>query len=57
LVALRNLLPGARRKRKPRADPPKTIVPPRDAAPAQRFDAARARLKQEIPPRSDEDGA
>jgi hypothetical protein len=55
LVDLRALLPGARRRRrKPRADAPKTIVPPREAAPADRFDAAKARLRAQIPPRSDE---
>jgi hypothetical protein len=48
-VKLRLLgLPRRKRKRRPRAGAPGTIVPPRDP-----FDAARDRLKREIPPRSD----
>jgi hypothetical protein len=55
LVKVRDLLPGARRRRRkqPRPDAPKTIVPPR--APADKFDAARDRLRREIPPPPDED--
>jgi hypothetical protein len=52
LVALRKILVPRRRK-KPRPDGPRTIVPPRDA-PADRFDAAKARLRAKIPPRADE---
>jgi hypothetical protein len=61
LVALRDLLPGARRRRRttPRPDGPKTIVPPRGATPpaepAAKLDAARDRLRREIPPRGDDE--
>jgi len=55
LVALRDLLPGAKRRRKaPRADAPKTIVPPRAEPAAKRFDEARDRLRREIPPPDDD---
>jgi hypothetical protein len=43
------LLPKRGRKRRPREQAPKAIVP-RAADP---FDAARARLKHQIPPRHD----
>jgi hypothetical protein len=48
LVALRDLL-VPRRRRKPRSDGPKTIVP-RPDTPAAKLDAARERLRREIPP-------
>lgn len=61
---IRDLLPGARRKRNPRADGPTTIVPPREGSPrddrpredtpAAKLDAARERLRREIPPPDDE---
>jgi len=58
LVALRNLLPGAKRRRpKPRKKGDGAlsfITPPRDAPPAQRLDAARDLLKSEIPPKPDD---
>jgi hypothetical protein len=47
---------GARRRRRRRNDAPKTIIPmpdkPLDPA---RIEAARERLRREIPPRPDED--
>ena len=44
-----------RRRKAPRPDAPRTIVPPREpAAPAARIDAARARLQAEIPPKPDD---
>jgi hypothetical protein len=47
---------GARRRRRVRAGAPKTIIPmpdrPLDPA---RIEAARERLRREIPPRPDED--
>jgi len=46
LVAARR----SRRRRPPRADGPREIVP---AKPADPFDAARQRLKAAIPPRQD----
>jgi hypothetical protein len=47
---------GTRRKRRPRADAPRTIIPIEDRPldPA-RIEAARERLRREIPPRADED--
>lgn len=41
-----------RRRRKRRADAPRTIIPPAD--PAAKIDAARERLRAQIPPRSDD---
>jgi hypothetical protein len=55
LVDLKKLLVPRRRRRAPRPDGPKTIVPPRPEGAADRFDAARERLRREIPPRVDED--
>jgi hypothetical protein len=62
LVGLRRLLPAGRRKRRaPRAEAPRTIVPQRepaassDSSPAQRFDAARERLRAQIPPPADDE--
>jgi hypothetical protein len=52
LVELRKIL-VPRRRRKPRADAPKTIVPL--STPAERFDAAKRRLRDEIPPKSGDD--
>jgi hypothetical protein len=53
-VKLRELLPGARRKpKKTRPDAPRTIVPVPEEA--DRFDAAKARLREQIPPPTDED--
>jgi hypothetical protein len=54
LVGLRKLLLPQRRRKKLRAEAPKTIVPPRDT-PADRFDAARDRLRAQIPPPPDDD--
>jgi hypothetical protein len=48
---------GERRRRRPRAGAPKTILPvtaPQPLDPA-RIEAARERLRREIPPRPDED--
>jgi hypothetical protein len=57
LVGLRRILVPHRRRKAPRADAPRTIVPPREpATPAARIDAARARLQAEIPPKSDDAG-
>jgi hypothetical protein len=56
LVDLKKLL-GPRRRRKPRVDGPRTIVPAPAAATdsaATRFDAARDRLRREIPPPADD---
>jgi hypothetical protein len=59
-VKLRELLTGGSRKRRaPRQDGPRTIVPEaeplsRTSAP-ERFDAARERLRAAIPPRADDD--
>jgi len=51
-VKLRLTLPRPRRRTpRVRADAPKEIVP--RAQPRDPFDAARARLKREIPPRDD----
>jgi len=49
-VKLKELLAArrARRRRRPRDQAPREIVPTTD-----RFDAARARLKARIPPRQD----
>jgi hypothetical protein len=59
LVGLRDLLPGVVRKRRPkppRDSAPRTIVPPREPdSPAGRIDAARDRLRQEIPPQADDE--
>jgi hypothetical protein len=47
---------GARRRRRARGDAPTTIIPMRDRAlDPQRIEAARERLRREIPPRADED--
>jgi hypothetical protein len=54
LVKLRELLPGARRRKKPRLGAPRTIVPAREAPRPDRFDAAKERLRREIPPRDDD---
>ena len=56
-MKLRELLPGARRRRKPRADGPRTIVPAPKDSPAARMDAAKERLRREIPPPADEEEA
>jgi hypothetical protein len=56
LVGLRDLLPGVRKRRRkqPRDGAPRTIVPPREPdSPASRLDAARDRLRREIPPQDD----
>ena len=53
-MKLRELLAGGRRRKAPRADGPKTIVPIVDRTPAQRLDAARRRLREQIPPQSDD---
>jgi hypothetical protein len=49
LVDLKKILAPGRRRKKPRADAPRTIVPPAD-----RFDAAKARLREQIPPKNDD---
>jgi hypothetical protein len=49
LVDLKKLLVPRRRRKAPRPDGPKTIVPPRADTAADRFDAARDRLRREIP--------
>jgi hypothetical protein len=56
-VKLRELVAPRRRRRKPRSDGPKTIVPiVKGPGPlTDPFDAARERLKAQVPPRSDED--
>jgi hypothetical protein len=48
-LRLRALARRGKRKRRPRSEAPRSIVPPS----ANPFDAARERLKREIPPRSD----
>jgi hypothetical protein len=58
-VSLKVRLPfvsAARRRRRSRPDAPRTIVPVRERPldPA-RIEAARERLRREIPPRPDED--
>ena len=51
----------ARRRRTPRPDGPRTILPVADAPPTDpqdpfaRLDAARERLRAQIPPRTDEE--
>lgn len=55
----RILKPPARRRRRPADQAPRQIVPSEPAAgtpAADALDAARARLKAEIPPRDDEAG-
>ena len=47
-MKLKDLLAARRRKRRPRKDAPRHIVPP-----ANPFDAARERLKATIPPPKD----
>jgi hypothetical protein len=47
-LRLRELTRRRKRRRRPAAQAPKTIVPP-----ANPFDAARDRLKRQIPPRED----
>ena len=42
-----------RRKRRARADAPKEIVPRAEARERDPFDAARERLRRQIPPRED----
>jgi len=57
LVGLRKLLSAPRRRRAPRPDGPRTIVPAPPAvtdSSATRFDAARDRLRREIPPPADD---
>jgi hypothetical protein len=49
LVGLRKILAPRRKRKQPRPGAPKTIVPPRDP-----FDAARERLKAQIPPPADD---
>jgi hypothetical protein len=48
---------GERRRRRARTGAPKTIVPPRPDKPLDpaRIEAARERLRREIPPRPAED--
>lgn len=70
LAALTASLPGRRRKRAPRPDGPRTIVPPREeparhdapdpaarppADPVAGIEAARERLRASIPPLGDDD--
>jgi len=61
VVGLRKLLPsaGRRRRRARRPEAPRTVVPTPDGtakAPAPaRFDAARERLRAQIPPRAEDD--
>ena len=50
-MKLRLSVPRPRRKRPARADAPKEIVPRPEAR--DPFDAARDRLKRQIPPRED----
>lgn len=56
-MKLRELIGAPRRKRRPRAGAPTTIVPVvKGPGPSTNpFDAARERLKAQVPPRSDED--
>jgi len=54
---LARILPGRRHSRRPADQAPREIVPSSDPAAqakAQRLDAARERLREQIPPRSDE---
>jgi hypothetical protein len=47
---------GAKRRRRTRADAPRTIVPVTERRlDPERIEAARDRLRREIPPRPDED--
>ena len=54
---LARILPGRRAARRPADQAPREIVPSSDPsaqAKAERLDAARERLRRQIPPRSDE---
>jgi hypothetical protein len=54
---LARILPGRRHPRRPAEQAPREIVPSADPsaqAKAQRLDAARERLREQIPPRPDE---
>lgn len=54
-MKLRELIAPRRRRRQPRPGAPRTIVPVREPQePEARFDAARERLRREIPPRTDD---
>ncbi|MFL5845137.1 MAG: hypothetical protein ACJ762_10620 [Solirubrobacteraceae bacterium] len=54
-MKLRELI-APRRRKKPRPDGPRTIVPVSPSSePAAKFDAARERLRAQIPPRSDQE--
>jgi len=53
---LARILPGRRATRRPADRAPREIVPAADGdrSKAQRLDAARERLRRQIPPRDDE---
>jgi hypothetical protein len=54
---LARILPGRRPSRRPAQQAPREIIPASDPvaqAKAQRLDAARERLREQIPPRPDE---
>ena len=54
---LARILPGRRTTRRPADQAPREIVPSSDPtaqAKAERLDAARDRLRRQIPPRADE---
>lgn len=53
-MRLRELIAPRRRRKTPRPQAPRTIVPPRSEPSADRFDAAKARLRAQIPPKSDD---
>jgi hypothetical protein len=56
-VELARILPGRRHPRRPAEQAPREIVPSSDPsaqAKAQRLDAARERLREQIPPRDDD---
>jgi hypothetical protein len=52
---LARILPGRRHTpRRPAEQAPREIVPSADRTKAERLDAARQRLREQIPPRADE---
>jgi hypothetical protein len=55
LAALARLGERRRRRGSPRADAPRTIVPPRTEDPLASIDAARERLRAQIAPLGDDD--
>ena len=50
-MKLRELIVPRRKRKPPRADAPRTILP---VTPAAKIDAARERLRREIPPPADD---